>query len=133
VNIDYRYYIFDKQNTEYQDDNYGIKDLDLDIYLNAFVKIGKRKVWSESPLTFIPGTYVSDQKANYIDYGLAIGLKRGFTSENRFGIDFNIGVSKRYSHIIYERSFLDNSTLEKFDTFGNQWLVHARLNLYYQL
>lgn len=126
--LDYRYYPF-RQLAE----NKG-----ADLYLNPFVKIGERKVWSDNSTTYVGETdfyKISGHQSRFTDYGFALGLKGAFSPDNRFGIDANIGFVKRFSNISYEKGydFSTNQGIEKFDVNESKWLIHMRLNLYFRI
>jgi len=103
--------------------------------MNTFVKIGKRKIWSEDPSArviedaFKP---IIKQNSNYSDFGLAIGVRGG---ADIFGFDINMGAVKRISDIWYEQGY-DYSTsaiYEKFNVRESKWAFHMRLNLYVRI
>lgn len=122
INLDYRFYPFKNWP-----DKYGI-----DPYMNAFVKIGKRRVWSEHETARVrnPGFHpINEQRSNFADYGLALGLKMG---PPEFGIDVNMGVVRRISDIWYERGY-DYSMGSQYEAHNfkrMKWAFHMRLNIY---
>lgn len=126
VNIDYRYYPFPNR----------LKGI-IDPYLNSFVKIGKRAVWSaDSSLVFShwdERLYV--QNSNFTDYGLAAGMRLDFGTKDRFGLDVNIGAVKRISDILYQKYETENplTVHEEYNTSDSKWLIHMRLNLYFRI
>lgn len=107
----------------------------IDPYANAFIKIGKRKIWSEDPSASVieKGTFpIIKQNSNFSDFGIAVGLRIG---SGLFGVDVNAGVVKRTSYIWHRQSY-DYSTasvVEKFNETESKWVFHMRLNLYLRL
>ena len=126
LNVDYRFYPFRKRlNGRF------------DPYVNSFVKIGKRDVWSvDSSLVYANGTErLLAQNSNFTDYGLAVGTRLDFGVKDRFGLDANIGCVKRMSRIWYQKyETYDPLTIhEEFNTSDSKWVIHMRMNLYFRI
>ena len=126
--VDYRYYPF----------RYFMKNFRIDPYVNPFVKMGKRKVWTNDPNTFFEDNDLSsirNQRADFTDYGFALGLRFDFGSRDQFGLDANIGAVYRETRILYEEQFDVSSSqfVERFSGKDVYWKPHMRLNLFYRL
>lgn len=126
--LDYRYYPFSQL----------MRKKYIDPYLNPFVKIGQRKIWSNDPSTLYWDNDLSgirNQQADFIDYGFALGLRYDFGVNDRFGVDANIGVVYRETRIQYEERFdYENSIfVERFSGNHSYWKPHMRLNFYVKL
>jgi hypothetical protein len=126
LNFDYRFYPFKERLNER-----------IDPYLNLFVKIGRREVWSaDSSLLYSNGRErLYAQNSNFADYGLASGIRVDFGSNDRFGLDFNVGCVRRISQIWYQKFETYNplTIQEEFNTTNSKWVIHMRLNLYFRL
>lgn len=126
--IDYRFYPFRKL----------MQQKSIDLYINPFVKIGQRKIWSDDPETYYSdndGSAILNQGSTFFDYGFALGLHYSFGKKDRIGLDLNIGTVYRETQIQYEQRFdYDNFVLvESTSGNRNQWTMHMRLNLYIKL
>lgn len=124
LNIDYRFYLIPKKAFY----------TGFDLYLNSFMKIGIREVWSDDSNLLYENLYT--HKSNFRDFGLAIGSRFG---SDRFGGDFNIGTVKRFSDVWYEKGktyhtgqvYMPPTTYEKSNFEDTNWALHMRLNLYW--
>lgn len=127
--LDYRYYVL---NVSY------LQKLHVDFYLNPFLKLGKRNIWTENQSTYWieNNTHqITEQQTNFLDGGFAFGIKKGFGVKKRFGVDASLGFAKRYNHILYEKGYdyVTKNDVERTNRDETTWHVHARLNLYYLL
>ncbi len=127
--IDYRYYPFQKHNIK----------TGYDFYVNPFMKIGKRKIWNDTPKDYITEHNfegIFDQKANYIDNGIAVGFKSSnIGTKNRWFFDLNIGVIYRTNFIKFENGydFGTNLPYSRNNTIENEWVPHMRINFCYKI
>lgn len=125
--IDYRYYPFRNLMQEKY----------IDPYLNPFVKVGKRKIWTNDP-TVLFGEHdipmVKNHRADFTDYGLALGLRSDFV-DRRFGFDVNIGLVYRETRVRYEKRYdfpTDTYSEHSFRKYYN-WHPHMRLNFFMRI
>lgn len=107
-------------------------------YFNLFAKMGRRKIWTNDPDTFYSDNDVKairNQRADFTDYGFALGLRIDFGVNDRFGLDANVGLVYRDTRILYEEQYdYDNAVfVERFAGNHNYWKPHMRLNLYVKL
>jgi hypothetical protein len=127
--VDYRYYPFQTINSK----------KGFDIYFNPFIKVGKRKIWDDTPAAYITehnfeGIY--NQQANFIDQGFAIGYKSSnLGKKNRWFFDMNIGVVYRSSYIKYEDGYdyMTNLPYTHANYTSTSWQPHMRINFCYKI
>lgn len=125
--VDYRYYPFRRM----------MPNKGFELYINPFMKLGRRKIWTNDPYTYYSDNDLSsikDQRSDFADYGFAIGTRVDFGSNNRFGMDVNIGAVYRDVSIRYEEQYdYDSETyIERFSGKRYYWKPHMRLNLYWR-
>lgn len=126
--LDYRYYPFSHFMQKHR----------IDPYLNPFVKMGRRKIWTNDPNTFYWDNDISairNQRADFTDYGFALGLRFDFGENDRIGLDANIGAIYRETRILYEEQYdyTNDLFIERFSGRHYQWKMHMRLNIYVRL
>lgn len=126
--LDYRYYPF--RNMMY---NYF-----FETYINPFVKMGRRKIWSNDPETFYWGndySAVRNMRADFTDYGFALGVRYDFGDEDRVGLDANIGAVYREERILYKEQYDGDISdfVESYSGKNYSWKLHMRLNIYVRL
>ena len=126
--VDYRYYPFKGLMNSHK----------IDPYINPFVKMGRRKVWTNEPNTFYTDNdfmNIRNQRSDFTDYGLALGLNYNFTENDRIGLDVNIGAVYRELRILYEEQYDYDTEVfnERFSGNHSYWKFHMRLNLYFKL
>jgi hypothetical protein len=126
--LDYRYYPFSHLMQKHR----------IDPYLNPFIKMGRRKIWTNDPNTLYWDNDISairNQRADYTDYGFALGLRFDFGENDRVGLDANIGAIYRETKIHYEEQYDYNNDIfiERFSGKHYDWKPHMRLNIYVRL
>lgn len=110
----------------------------IEPYLNPFVKMGRRTIWTNDPNTLYwdnDESGIRNQRADFTDYGCALGLRFDFGEEDRVGLDANFGAVYRETNILYEEHYdYDNNIfVERFNEKRVDWKPHMRLNIYVKL
>lgn len=110
----------------------------FDPYVNPFVKMGRRTIWTNDPETYFYNNHISgvrNQRADFTDYGIALGFRHDFGVSDRFGVDINIGAVYRETRLKYQEQYdYDNlAFVEQYSGTSHSWRGHIRLNLYVKL
>lgn len=122
LNIDYRYYFY-------------LFDWDVNLYLNAFTKIGEQTKWYQYK-SILSRTASYDYRSSFNEYGLAIGTHIPFGSDDKVGLDINLGAVKQYNFVHYGTEGFQNGgnvTDPVYNLKQEIWKPHMRLNLYFRV
>lgn len=125
--VDYRFYPFLSSS--------NFLPQKMDFYINPLVKLGRRKIWSEtgSSTTDEFSDVVYTDRSDFTDYGLALGTKIYFSSKRKLGLDVSMGAIYRVGYIFEQTGYL-NDQKSGFIVQNSPyriWQFHMRLNLTY--
>lgn len=131
INFDYRHYPCTHKT---------LVEKGIDPYFNLFTKIGKQKIWTQNDHTYHNSDYdqkgLTFQRQTFYELGVAGGLRWDFTKTDRFGLDMNIGVVKRFNTTHEEKGldWLSGTHYEITESYKySKWVLHMRMNLYLKL
>lgn len=102
-------------------------------YFGAFMKLGKEnRLFDDGiiPRESTPLNY----RADINEYGVVIGFKLNFGSNERVGLDFNVGAVNAYHYILYGKKHSPWNNGEYVTNYLDSfWKPNIRLNLYFNL
>lgn len=116
---DYRFYVF----PEFK------KLRRFNIYLNLFGKAGTAKLWTEAGYKFDVDELMHEREKFY-EFGSAIGVRFNLSRDLRVGLDFNMGISRRFVNA--DRELYQDLNHSYFVHVSDEpsWIGMSRLNLY---
>lgn len=101
-------------------------------YISLYYRHTKRTLKSDRDLVFNDNSRISGNY-KFNDIGAALGYRFSFNPNNdNFGIDFNIGLSKRYKNESY-LLYVNETTIENIENEkSDEWKPSIRLNLFFK-
>lgn len=120
--VDHRYYFHSSKNCKTQ----------LRLYISSYIRFTRFKVRNQEGYLLEPGDIIS-KKARYFDPGFAFGIRSVGRHQKRFGIDFNVGITRR-SQVENWTKYKSSEVNEVVNDFRRtRVLASTRLNLYFYL
>ncbi|MGB1031336.1 MAG: hypothetical protein ACPGWM_01915, partial [Flavobacteriales bacterium] len=120
--VDHRYYFHSSKNCK----------TPLRLYISSYIRFTRFKVRNQEGYLLEPGDIISKQ-ARYFDPGFAFGIRSVGLHQKRFGVDFNIGITRR-SQVENWTKYKSSEVNEVVTNFRRtRVLASTRLNLYFYL